>query len=107
MQFSSSNTVTVGTRFDISIVCVNISKETQVFRVETNPSESADDGNGLEMELGLSSFSLASGESVEFPCSVYPLRGGIQGTGEVVAVSARTQEVLWRSTGLLQVLVNP
>ena len=100
--------ITVGTRFDITIVCANVSTETLSFRVETNPSGSADDGCGLSVELGLnfSSLHLTAGESVEFPCSVYPLRGGVQGVGEVTAISTDTQEVLWRGSELLQVLVN-
>lgn len=99
--------VTVGSRFDVTLLCANTSQETLSFRVETNPTGCADDGCGLEMEFGLSSFHLAPAESVEFACSVYPLRGGVQGVGEVTVVSTETQEVLWQSSELLKVLVHP
>ena len=100
--------VTVGSRFDITVLCINISKETLRFRVETNnPSHSADHGCGLGLELGLSSFQLAPMESVEFACSVYALRSGVQGAGEVSVVHSDTRELLWQRSDLLQVLVRP
>ena len=98
----------MGSRFDITVLCINISKETLRFRVETNnPSHSADHGCGLGLKLGLSSFQLAPAESVEFACSVYALRSGVQGAGEVSVVHSDTRELLWQRSDLLQVLVRP
>jgi hypothetical protein len=48
--YSTSN-ITVGSRFDLTIVCINHSSEKVKFRMVTNPSASTDDGSGLELEL--------------------------------------------------------
>ena len=60
------------------------------------------------MELPFSTFHIEPREMLECSCQVTALRGGLQGLGEVRAVSADDPAtILWSSNDLVHVLVLP
>ena len=118
--YPTSN-VKVGSRFPLSISCLNHTAKTVVFRLETAPAtrEDSSDKNitntnsdndnntGMELELPISTFTVGPGEMIECPCTVAALKGGLQGLRELRAVSIDGNFTYFRSKDLVHVLVAP
>ena len=112
--YPSSN-IHVGSRFPLSIGCINHTDKSLAFRLEVLPRENpsgtcvpGDSSCGLDMELPFSTFHIEPREMLECSCQVTALRGGLQGLGEVRAVSADDPAtILWSSNDLVHVLVLP
>jgi hypothetical protein len=112
-----SSDIHVGSRFPLSLSCINHTNKPIAFRLEINANKASstghvpgDSGVGLDLELPLSALSIGPFEMLEYSCQVTALRGGLQGLGEVRAVSMddpNPPSTLWCGSDLVHVLVLP